>query len=223
MAINSLYNWPVSNPQAVSVSQDVTDNNFFVLNGDLVDPFLPNQISFIKYGFTRNVRITSENDDTGITFVITGMQNGIAITEDVVGGNATSVYSTNSYDVINSIKVTNGDVLNVQIGTGNIGYLPVIVLNNVVHVLQAVSLSIRLSNNGGSLQYNVYASTEFFTKYLYTYDQMINNGIIFQTMITDEQNSNVLSDVLISNLFLVQITASQNPDIDSAVVAFLQL
>lgn len=164
--IDRKYIWPIMDTQAVCLTQNVLANNSLILNGNLVNSFLPNQISFIKAGFIRTVSITSVNNLSGATFTVIGIQNGTPVTENITGPNNTTVYGNLAFDVINSITV-NQNSNGVQIGTGKKGYLPSIEINLLsntallpIFAIQSIPTNITVDlgqtlddiyNNGSSL------------------------------------------------------------------------
>ena len=80
-------------------------------------------------GYGYKVSITSNGNDSGITFTITGNKVGLitntpTITETVTGPNNTTVFSTNYYSRITSITVSGTSVNNVSIGYGSNLALP---------------------------------------------------------------------------------------------------
>jgi len=80
-------------------------------------------------GYGYKVSITSNGNDSGITFTITGNKVGLitntpTITETVTGPNNTTVFSTNYYSRITSITVSGTSANNVSIGYGGDLALP---------------------------------------------------------------------------------------------------
>ena len=80
-------------------------------------------------GYGYKVSFTSDGNDSGITFTITGRQVGHIIgdpvvTETVTGPNATTVFSTNYYSQVTSITVSGTSSNSVSIGYGGDLALP---------------------------------------------------------------------------------------------------
>lgn len=80
-------------------------------------------------GYGYKVSFTSDGNDSGITFTITGRQVGHIIgdpvvTETVTGPNATTVFSTNYYSQVTSITVSGTSANSVSIGYGGNLALP---------------------------------------------------------------------------------------------------
>lgn len=121
------YIFPVANTSDVCALQDTAGAANLVLNGDLANQ-VTNQVSFIDNGYSRSISLTSANDLAAVNFTISGIQNGVLITEVLVGPNANTVYSVQIYDKIYSIA-TSGAVNQVQVGTGFLGFFPLININ----------------------------------------------------------------------------------------------
>lgn len=117
------YVFPAGNTQDVCLTQTLAGAGNLALNGNLANS-IHSQVSFIERGYSRNVSLTSANDLSARQFTITGTQNGVHITENIVGPNANTVYSVESYDVIQSILV-DGAAAAVSIGTGHSGFVVV--------------------------------------------------------------------------------------------------
>jgi hypothetical protein len=99
----------------VCLTQDVLTNGFMVFSGT-------NGGNFIANGYMRTLSFTSANDISGMAFIVTGIQNGVSVTENVTGGTGTfgvmTVYSVNYYERIISIQAS-GAALAVSIGSGS--------------------------------------------------------------------------------------------------------
>lgn len=83
-------------------------------------------VSGIAYlGSTRRVLITSDGNDSGNSFVITGTNwSGSIISETITGPNATSTYSVLDYLTVTSITISGNAVGNITVGTNGIGGSP---------------------------------------------------------------------------------------------------
>jgi hypothetical protein len=65
----------------------------------------------------RKILIYSAGDESGRTFTVAGEnEHGVSVTEDITGGNATTVYSTETYKKITSISVDAACAGNIEIG-----------------------------------------------------------------------------------------------------------
>jgi hypothetical protein len=68
--------------------------------------------------FGRQISITSANNDSGITFTVTGTcPDGVAQTEAITGPNATTVEGASYFRTITGISVSGATVGNITIGT----------------------------------------------------------------------------------------------------------
>lgn len=122
------YIFPAGNTTDVCLLQSLGGAGNLTINGNLAN-LVNGQVSFIQKGYSRQISLTSANDLSARQFTITGMQNGVTITENITGPTAgATVYSTQVYDVISSISV-NGAINAVSAGTGYIGFFPLIAIN----------------------------------------------------------------------------------------------
>ncbi len=208
MAINTKISWSKQNTSAISLSANVQQNQKAILNGILSNP-VNNTASFVNVGYRRNISITSAQNTSATSSVIKGTVNGNLIEETVVNPNATTVYSLNSFDFIESITVTGGTANGISYGTGNIGFilLPTDMLNRVYPCPSA-----QIVINGAGLDCTVYITLD---------KRIIDNGKTFDTMITegtflpDTDYENLTESSFIQaqpdlsfNYFLIKINAS---------------
>lgn len=158
------YIFPVANTSDVCILQNTAGAANLVLNGNVANQ-MTNQVSFIDRGYSRSISLTSANNLAAVNFTISGIQNGVLITEVLAGPNANTVYSVQIYDKIYSIA-TSGAVNQVQVGTGYTGFFPLININlegdNIDYILSTAKVtaaSIRttisataadISNNGST-------------------------------------------------------------------------
>jgi hypothetical protein len=168
------YTFPAGNTQDVCLSQTLTGTGNLNLNGNLVNP-LNKQVSFIQKGYSRQISLTSANDLSAKTFTINGIQNGVVISETITGPNNNIVYSTQIYDVINSISV-NGAVTNISVGTGFSGFFPLIGINLEKDVVNYTLTIARLTD--ASVSFSVYG----------TLDRVINNGKTYSDNVSNNKN-----------------------------------
>lgn len=148
------YIFPAGNTTDVCQEQSVGGAAPLVLNGNLVDS-ITNQVSFISKGYVRSISITSGNNLSGVNFTISGLQNGIAVSEVVAGPNATTVYGAEAYDVITSVT-TSAAAADVSIGSGWKGFFPLIAINLERDVINYTLTIARLSN--ASVSFSVYGT-----------------------------------------------------------------
>lgn len=164
------YVFPAANTQDVCRLQTVTGASSLSLNGLLVYPG-DSLLNFLRYGYSRQLSITSANNLSGVTFTVNGLQNNVLISENITGPNNTTVYSTNVFDVITSIT-TSATATAVSIGTGYLGFFPLISLNLYITYLN-YSFSIATPDN--TIDTTVYG----------TLDNIHQNGIKFATMVAN--------------------------------------
>lgn len=217
--IYQTYTWPTPDTQAVSHTQDVVADGSLILNGNLTDLLVPNLVSFIKHGFIRGVSISSVNDLSASTFTVSGTQNGANISEDIGGPNNNTVYGLVSFDVITSITVDQNSA-GVQIGTGDIGYLPIIQVNT--------------AGNFPILNYGLHAVPDGTTYEIFrTFFKLYQNGETLQ----DQQTRGCWYDrgdgvkavpfiydsqsISMANLLLIQIVSTTSP-IGALSVVYMQ-
>lgn len=221
MATFTKLTWPVQDVAAVCVLQTATMGVPLLLNGTLSDPSIPDQVSFIKNKMIRSVSITSSTQDLSLTnFVITGLQNGAYVTESIVGPNMTTVYGTLYYDIVTSVvPSTNIIAPGVSIGTGDAGFLPLLVINSLASTINYSASALLPAGSG--------ITYSFFQ----TLDQVSNNFITFvnQTTkffpsmgFTNETTSQIGNSTQIANFVLLQINSSATPITDTFDFIFLQ-
>lgn len=163
------YIFTASDTQGVCASQTIVNGTALKLNGTFSDA-INSQVVLLDQGYSRTITIVSTNNLSAITFTILGVQNGVTITENLVGGTAnTTVESTLIYDKIISIT-PNGSTTAVRVGTGYKGFIGLIPLNNNAGILPS---AISLSNPSSTINTTLYAS----------FDNLPNNGQTFLTMI----------------------------------------
>lgn len=65
----------------------------------------------------RKVLIYSDGNDSGVSFVITGLDaEGVSVTESVTGPNATTVYSSKTYKTVSSVTISGAGTGNIEVG-----------------------------------------------------------------------------------------------------------
>jgi hypothetical protein len=220
MSTYNVTEWPISDIIAVCDTQNVVSAGALLLNGILAKTYIPNQISFINASMIRSVSITSTANLSGITFTISGLQNGAFITEILTGPNNTTIYGTKYYDIISSV-VASGAASTVSVGSGTSGFFPIV--------------SVNTNNVNGNVNYSVAALTSTsagITYSLYqTLEQVNNNYIAFANQrsvffpalgLTNETTSQMGNSTAITNYLLLEIVSSSTPLLDSLNFIFLQ-
>src|ERR1700749_1519072 len=98
------YLWPAKDLQGVALTQNVASAGNLILNGTYSVP-TNTTINFITVGFVPSVSFTSINNLSSATFTVTGQQNNAVISETINGPNNNTVYTTQSFDIIQSVSV----------------------------------------------------------------------------------------------------------------------
>jgi hypothetical protein len=214
-------NWPIQDLSAVAALQNLALPGNLVLNGTFADPSIPNQISFIKTKIIRSISISSStNNYTGTSFIIAGLQNGAYVTETFSGPNiGATVYGTKYYDIIISVTASTA-VTGIRAGTGNAGFLPLIVVNTVATTVINYSATVLLPAGSG-INYSLFQ----------TLDQVNNNYIAFDNQTTkffpslgfvNETSSQIGNSSEITNFVLLKVNSSATPITDTFDFIFLQ-
>ena len=214
-------NWPIQDLSAVAALQNLALPGNLVLNGTFADPSIPNQISFIKTKVIRSISISSStNNYTGTSFIIAGLQNGAYVTETFSGPNiGATVYGTKYYDIIISVTASTA-VTGIRAGTGNAGFLPLIVVNTVATTVINYSATVLLPAGSG-INYSLFQ----------TLDEVNNNYIAFDNQITkffpslgfvNETSSQIGNSSEITNFVLLKVNSSATPITDTFDFIFLQ-
>ena len=122
----AVYNWIAATPTAIFNSNNippVPGQRSFVLNGDLLNPLAPNSpISLGK--IARVISITSTGNVSAVNFTITGTYNGLSVSQTIAGPNATTVYTTQFFNTVDSITFNANVTSATNVGTGNAGVAP---------------------------------------------------------------------------------------------------
>lgn len=213
--------WPIQDLSAVAALQNLASPGNLVLNGTFADPSIPNQISFIKTKVIRSISISSSTNCTGTTFTIAGLQNGAYVTENIFPGPniGAPVYGTKYYDIIISVTASTA-VTGIRAGTGNAGFLPLIVVNTVATTVINYSATVLLPAGSG-INYSLFQ----------TLDQVNNNYIAFDNQTTkffpslgfvNETSSQIGNSSEITNFVLLKVNSSATPITDTFDFIFLQ-
>jgi hypothetical protein len=215
-------NWPIQDLSAVAALQNLASPGNLVLNGTFEDPSIPNQISFIKTKVIRSISISSSTNNTGTSFTIAGFQNGAYVTENIFPGPGigATVYGTKYYDIIISVTAS-AAVTGIRAGTGNAGFLPLIVVNTVATTVINYSATVLLPAGSG-INYSLFQ----------TLDQVNNNYLAFNDQITtkffpalgfvNETSSQIGNSSEITNFVLLKVNSSATPITDTFDFIFLQ-
>lgn len=170
------YIFPAGNTTDVCLLQTLGGAGNLNLNGNLAN-LVNGQVSFIQKGYSRQISLTSGNNLSGRTFTVTGMQNGVTLTENITGPNNNTVYSVQVYDVINSISV-DGAVNAVSVGTGWQGFFPLIGINFERDFINYTLTLARLT--AASVSFSVYGTLDNIVNNKTYLDHITNNSNLFQ-------------------------------------------
>lgn len=220
------YTFPVANTQDVCLIQSVATNANFILNGNLANQVTGN-VSFISLGYSRQISITSAFDNSGVTFVISGTQNGVAISENLIGPNNATVYSVLIYDVITAISATVAPATNAKVGTGYQGFFPLININLDRDVINYNLNTARIT--AASIHTTIYAAIANIYQNGSTYLSMMpannNNKNLLQIKATaadDQFFFSVANDVEAYHSLLIYINGTVGEVANSIQVNFIQ-
>lgn len=111
--VASVANYPVG------AAPEGLNYNFLVLNGPLVST--NGQVSFISMGYSSNISITSNLNNSPVSYEVIGISNGVRVTETIVGPNNTTVYTNTIFDIVTNIRLVHGLAFaqSVTIGSGS--------------------------------------------------------------------------------------------------------
>jgi hypothetical protein len=108
-----------------------------------------------RNGYGYKVSITSADDETGVGFTITGTKvgdiGGTSISETVVGGNNTAVFSTNYFASVDSVVINANTTANVTVGYGGNLALPRCRVKGLYYVASANAGEIAITPNSSSI------------------------------------------------------------------------
>lgn len=221
MATYTKLTWPIVDTEAVCTQQDMGAAGYLTLNGTLFNTSVPNQVSFIDSNLIRSVSITSTNNLSARSFVITGFQNSAPVQETITGPNNTTVYGTKVYDVITGVFV-DGAAAAIKVGTGSKGYFPLLVVNSNISTTINYSMSVLFPPTViTNINYSVYQTLDQINSNFITFDNQLNNlfpitGLINQT------SSQIASFKDVTNFILLKVNSSGTPLTDTFDFIFLQ-
>ncbi len=126
MARPAVFTWPVPSNNSIALTQDASLSPL-ILNGSLVN-YTQAPYFAVFPGISRVVTLTSTDDLSASSWIITGTLNGATVTQTVTGPNNTTVASTKVFDTVTSVTLEGallGDpdvVTHLSVGTGTTGY-----------------------------------------------------------------------------------------------------
>lgn len=142
------YNWPAPVANGISLFQGLTANIPLLLNGSYVNK-TTRTVNFVDdFGIVPRITLNSGANLSGINFLITGYQNGVFISETLVGPNANTVTSVNCFDIVAQIIPSGTTGSTIQVGVAALGYFPIILLNTA-----------KINTSGVSYALNIVAAT----------------------------------------------------------------
>lgn len=134
---------------AICLSQTPTAGEL-TLNGALVSGGVATMVA------PRRVLITTTDDETGVTFLITGTNwAGAVISETLAGVNNTTAYSVLDYKTVTSIRISGDAAGALTVGTNGIGGSPWVRLDDFAP--SNVSIQCNVS---GTVNYTVQSSLD---------------------------------------------------------------
>lgn len=183
------YIFPAATGTEVCQSQDAGPGRL-ILNGDLSDN-LESFVSFVNNGYCRTLSLSSPDDLSAANFTISGMQNGVPVTEVLSGPNNNTVYGVTLYDIVTLITVDRL-VGNIQVGSGTAGFF------NPIAIDQSMSpIGYNLAVNYGQTdipvhapEYTVYGTLDTVTFNGFTASENINNATYF--VLDEGQQANIM-------------------------------
>lgn len=213
------YIFPAGNTTDVCLLQTLGGAGNLNLNGNLAN-LVNGQVSFIQKGYSRQISLTSANDLSARQFTVTGMQNGITVTEDIVGPNNNTLYSVQVYDVISSISV-GGAADAVSVGTGYSGFFPLIAVN-LERAIINYSLAITPDDTTPTIVYN----TLYNIVGLETFLELENDPNLFEIKANDAENDQYflpVTNVVPCKYILVKIDGTEGTIDNQIFMHFIQI
>ena len=137
-----------------------SDADFYVVENTYASASLPLSLPLSntlpgRNGYGYKVSITSADDETGVGFTITGTKvgdiGGTSVSETVVGGNTTTVYSTNYFSSVDSIAINANTTANVTVGYGGDLALPRTRVKGLYYVAGSNAGNIAITPNSSSI------------------------------------------------------------------------
>jgi hypothetical protein len=209
-----------SKDNEIALDQTPVNEAYLKLNGTNASP-LTGTASF-NYSFI--VGIFSFDDLTGIDFIVTGTQNGVAI-EDTIVGTAAEISVGNMYfDTINTIKVVGvvGLGIIVSAGTsGTVGYLPAILINTEKK-FNDLGYALQIIGSMGS-EAIIYISLMDITNSGKTYEQLVLDSELFPIDVPAAGVVTLPNIVQMKNICKTIVVKITNNVDEQVTMQFLQL
>lgn len=209
------YIFPAGNTTDVCLLQTLGGAGNLNLNGNLAN-LVNGQVSFIQKGYSRQISLTSVNNLSGRTFTVTGMQNGVTLTENITGPNNNTVYSVQVYDVVD------GGAVGISIGTGWQGFFPLIGINLERDVINYTLTLARLT--AASVSFSVYGTLDNIVNNRTYLDHITNNSNLFQIQAPSTTANYVYSGLTGTYTYiLVQLGTGVGTIANSMKLNFIQI
>ena len=216
------YNWPTPVVNGISLFQTLTANIPLLLNGSYVNK-ITRTVNFVDdFNIVPRVTLNSAANLSGINFLITGYQNGVFISETLVGPNANTVTSVNCFDTVAQIIPSGTTGSTIQVGVAALGYFPMILLNTAKINTSSISYALNMvAAAANPATYQVFLSLKN-NLGLGKYDDLtsVANGNFVATAAAATASALIQYNSLASNL-LIKIGPNSNNSILKA--QFLQL
>lgn len=226
MSTYTKLNWPVQDVEAVCKLQNTLGSAALLLNGTLFDQNIPNQVSFISTNVIRSISLTSEFHLNLVDFIIQGFQNGAFVTEIIPGPNGSpglpvTVYGSKVYDIITSITTSNL-VLGIQVGTGRVGFLPLLVINtNAGFINYSMEITVPTIPVSG-INYSVLKTLAQVSINYTTFSDQLTKFFPVAANLESQTISRSVNSIEITNFILLKINTSDTPVTDTFDFIFLQ-
>lgn len=216
------YNWPTTSETDIALNQLVIAEQKLILNGKYAN-LINSQANLIEAGIIPQITLTSGNDFSAVSFIITGYQNGVFIQESLTGPNANTVTSTAYFDIIESIIPSSGVIpqgATVSAGIGSIGFFPAILLNTEKKIANPAGALRFITAENNPATYEIYTSLNNISN-SQPYNILIENHILQSVNGGGDKISQTFESNYVAKNLVIQI--SMNNSNTPLKMQFLQL
>lgn len=174
--------WAPQNLQGIALTQDKVGAGNLNLNGTYSVP-TNTTVNLFNIGFISTVSLTSANNLSGANFTITGQQNNTVISETLTGPNNSTVETTQTFDIIQTVSV-DISVTGISVGTGLNGFFPFYYIPATGADTFALSSSFSpyalsfVTTSFDGVTYEIYQSLGDLRNNSQTYEALILNGYL---------------------------------------------
>jgi len=225
------YTFPAVDTAAISLIQTLAGGGDLALNGTLVDS-TGSEVSFITNGYSRTVSITSANDLSLATFTVTGTQNGVIVTEAIVGPTAgVTITGDLSFDVVTSVSVDIA-VAAVSVGSGLDGFFRLITIDPNMGSLN-YSFSLANDNALNEISTTIYGTHDKLEFNNLTYEDNVDgNNFLFPVKTVSAPTNFVFPTPVAATLssymplyrsLLIELTGAAGTEATSITLIFIQI